>query len=155
MVPTARAVDGRFRILTIANQTVEREALHELICTHAAGRPCNVLVVAPALDSGLRPRFRRGEDARRVERARIARVVERLESEGIPAHGWTGAADPLEAIADALTVFRADELIIATNPEWRSDWLAHDVVDRAREQFGLPTEHLIVYGAGGDGLLAA
>jgi len=50
------------------------------------------------------------------------------------------------AIADALAVFPADELLIATHPEERSNWLAHDLVSRACAQFSLPVVHLVVDG---------
>jgi hypothetical protein len=47
------------------------------------------------------------------------------------------------AIEDALRHRDADELLIATHPESRSNWLAHDLVERAAVQFGLPTAHLV------------
>jgi GABA permease len=154
MTPRDRTADGRFRILVVANEAVESEALHELIRRHAAGRPSDVVIVAPEGRSRVR-RFARGGGERHGEIERIGRLLGRLASEGIPAHGWTGTADPVEAIADALAVFEADELIIATSPEWRSDWLAHDVVDRARSRFELPTAHVVVYGARTEALRAA
>jgi GABA permease len=154
MTPRDRTADGRFRILVVANEAVESEPLHELIRRHAAGRPSDVVIVAPATTSRV-PRFVRDAAERQAEIERIGRLLGRLAAEGIPAHGWMGAADPVEAIADALAVFDADELIIATSPEWRSDWLAHDVVDRARARFGLPTAHVVVYGARTEALRAA
>jgi hypothetical protein len=55
-----------------------------------------------------------------------------------------GDADPLQAAADALRVFPADELVVATHPEGRSNWLARGVVERARRRFGLPVVHVVV-----------
>ena len=55
-----------------------------------------------------------------------------------------GDADPVQAAADALHVFPADELVIATHPEGRSNWLARGVVERARRRFGSPVAHLVV-----------
>jgi hypothetical protein len=40
--------------------------------------------------------------------------------------------------------FPATELVIATHPASRSDWLAHDLVHRALARFGLPTVHVVV-----------
>jgi hypothetical protein len=57
-----------------------------------------------------------------------------------------GDADPVVAIEDALRHGNADELLIATHPEGRSNWLAHDLVERAAVQFGLPTAHLVATG---------
>ena len=137
---------SRFRILAIANETVEGEALHQLIVDHAGGRPADVIVVAPALNSRLRHWCSDEDGARHDAEDRLYRTLTRLEDAGVTAHGWVGDADPLEAIADALAVFEADQLIIATHPEHQSNWLAHDIVDRARERFGLPTAHVTVYG---------
>ena len=52
----------------------------------------------------------------------------------------------MTATADALAVFPADELLIATHPEERSNWLAHDLVGRACARFSLPVVHLVVDG---------
>jgi hypothetical protein len=139
-----RTAGGRFRILAIANETVDGDALHELIVEHAAGLPTEILVVAPALNSRVRHWFSDEDGARHAAELRLAASVERLERAGIPAYGWIGDADPLEAIADALAVFEADELIISTHPEHASNWLARDVVRRARGRFELPTAHVVV-----------
>ena len=144
MTPHDRTANGRFRILAVANETVEGDALHDLIVAHAAGRPTDVLVVAPALNTRLRHWLSDEDRARHAAEERLARSIERLDAAGIAAHGWVGDADPLEAIADALAVFEADQLIVSTHPEHRSNWLAHEVVRRARERFGLPTAHVVV-----------
>ena len=142
MTPRDRTARGRFRILAIANETLEADAFHQLVVVHAGDLPADVLVVAPALNSRLRHWMSDHDGAREAAEQRLARSVERLEAVGIPVHGWVGDADPLEAIADALAVFPADQLIISTHSEQRSNWLARDVVRRARERFGLPTAHV-------------
>jgi hypothetical protein len=146
MTPRDRTADGRFRILAIANETLEGAAFHDLILAHAA---------APALNTRVRHLFSDLDSARREAEGRLAASLERLESAGIPAHGWIGDSDPLEAIADALAVFEADQLIVSTHPEHRSNWLARDIVRRARERFGLPTAHVVVDGAQTEVLAAA
>ena len=45
---------------------------------------------------------------------------------------------------DALRRFPADEVIISTHPAGRSNWLEHDVVNRAQERFDLPVTHVVV-----------
>jgi hypothetical protein len=144
MTPRDRTAEGRFRILAVANETVEGEAFHQLVVSHAGGQPAEVLVVAPALNSRVRHWVSDVDGAREAAQERLERSVERLVADGIHAYGWVGDANPLEAIADALAVFEADELIIATHPERKSNWLARDVVGRARERFGLPIEHVVV-----------
>ena len=143
MTPRDRTAGGRFRILAIANETLESDALHALVVEQAGDMPTDVLVVAPALNSRVRHWFSDEDGAREAADERLAHSIERLGFDGIPAYGWVGDADPLEAIADALAVFEADQLIISTHPERRSNWLARDVVRRARERFGLPTAHVV------------
>lgn len=144
MTPRDRTANGRFRILAIANETVDGEALHELIVDHAGDLPTDVLVVAPALNTRMRHWFSDEDRARHAAELRLRRTVERLDDAGIKAYGWVGDADPLDAIADALAIFEADQLIIATHPETRSNWLARNVVGRARMRFGLPVAHVVV-----------
>ena len=143
MTPRDRTAGGRFRILAIANETVEGDALHELIVSHAGDLPTDVLVVAPALNSRLRHWMSDNDAAREAAEERLERTVARLDGLGFAVYGWVGDADPLEAIADALAVFPADKLVISTHPESRSNWLAHDVVERARQRFELPTAHVV------------
>jgi hypothetical protein len=143
MTPRDRTASGRFRILAIANETVESDALHQLILDRAGDMATDVLIVAPALNSRLRHWFSDEDGAREAAEERLARSIERLGLDGMPAYGWVGDADPLEAIADALAVFEADQLIISTHPEARSNWLARDVVRRAQQRFGIPTAHVV------------
>lgn len=47
-------------------------------------------------------------------------------------------------VADAVTRFNPDRLVICTLPENHSAWLCYDVVDRARETYDLPVTHVVV-----------
>ena len=60
------------------------------------------------------------------------------------AEGEVGDAYPLTAIEDALRIFGADEVIISTHPEGRSQWLERGVVRAARERFDVPITHVVV-----------
>ena len=95
------------------------------------------LVVAPAVNSRLR-RWTSDEDgARRKASARAEAFVERLRSHGVHAEGRVGDGDPVQAIADTLATFPADEIVIAAHPE-RSHRLAGELAARARKRFALP-----------------
>jgi GABA permease len=133
MTPRDRTASGRFRILVIANETVEDAALHEAIVDHVGSMPTEILLVAPTVYG----------PAEATEE-RLDRGIAALGARGIAAYGWVGHADPVAAIAGALVVFAADELIVATYPMQRSNWLARDVVRRARGRFGLPVAHVVV-----------
>jgi hypothetical protein len=132
------------RILVISNETVEGTVLHETIRFRAHNVEGEVLVVAPALNSRLRHWMSDTDGARAAARRRVDRCVERLAAAGVRARGEVGDADPMQAIADALRTFAADEILVATHPEARSHWLAHDLVARARVRFDQPILHIVV-----------
>ena len=130
------------RVLVVANETVEGDALHQAIRFRA--RHAEVLVVAPALNSRLRHWLSDVDPARRDAEARLVRSLDRLADAGIDAQGVVGDADPLQAIADTLPSFHADEIMIATHAEPRSNWLSRNIVARTVARFGLPVQHVVV-----------
>lgn len=48
--------------------------------------------------------------------------IEGLKADGIAVRGQVGDADPLTALEDALSVFEADAVVIATLPPGESHW---------------------------------
>ena len=127
---TGRDGGGETRVLFVALSAVP-----------PAERPDGeVLVVAPALNSRLRHWVSDEDAARRRAEERVVGFVERLEQSGVRAEGRVGDADPLQAIADALTTFPADEVVIVAPPErsTRESGAAHDLLARARSRFALP-----------------
>jgi hypothetical protein len=139
--------DGLHRILVVANETSQGSELHDLLSERSRrglGRQSEVLVVAPALNSRLRHLFSDIDPAVRDAELRLCECMDRLRLRGVDATGLVGDEDPLQAIEDLLRTFPADELIVSTHTPERSNWLARDVVARARERFGLPTSHVEV-----------
>lgn len=134
----------RRRILVIANETVAAVALHQAIGFRAHNVAAEVLVVVPVLGSGLRHRAPGADTGRAAAEDRLRRSVKRLRGAGIAVRGQLGDADPLRAIADALDVFAADEIVVATRPAARSEWVARDVVGSARARFARPVLHVVV-----------
>ncbi len=132
------------RVLVIANETVESTILHDAIRTCAGGEGAEILIVAPALNSRVRHWMSDEDEARHAAKARLARSINRCVRDGVEATGWVGDPDPIQAIDDALHLFPADSLIIATHPEDRSYWLARRLVLRARRRFQLPILHIVV-----------
>ena len=151
---SAGSAPGR-RILVISNETVTGTVLHQAIRFRAHNVAGEVLVVAPALNSRLRHWMSDVDGARRAAETRLNACVKRLVAAGIRARGEVGDSDPLQAIADALSVFRADEIVIATHPEGRSSWLAGDLVARARVRFDQPILHIVVADERPRGVVAA
>jgi putative flippase GtrA len=143
-----------WRILVVANETVTSGLLHEAIALRADELPAQVLVVAPVLERRARRQLPEDDGARQAVEARLRECLARLNADGIEANGHVGAADPMHAIADALRLFPADEIIVATNPENRSNRLARSLVPSARARFRIPVLHVVVgceAGVVGDG----
>jgi hypothetical protein len=130
-------------VLVIANETIGSERLRGEVCLRAGGCESEVLVVVPALNTPIRHWTNDDDDARANARRRLDEEIAALAELGLGARGAVGADDPLQAVDDALRTFPADEIIIATHPEGRSNWLEGDLVGRVRAAYGLPVTHVI------------
>jgi hypothetical protein len=150
------STDGRHAILVIANRTCPCPALVDEVARRAIDRPAEVLVVAPALNSRLRHWVSDIDGAVARARDRVEFAVAELRERGVSARGEVGDADPLLAIADALAGFPASEIVIATHPQGRSNWLERGLIEKATARFDLPITHLVSsYGLVADGAPAA
>lgn len=90
------------------------------------------------------------------ESAVLAEASQRLETctECLGATGtWVtpttrvGDTDPVQAIADALAEFPADEVLFVTPPARRS-WHRRSAIERARRSFPMRIEHIVVGASG-------
>jgi GABA permease len=144
-VEVTRGGDGRFRLLVVANETVEGEALLDEIRKCCGDHDCEILVVTPALATSRASHWASDVDeAIELARQRMELSLIAIKQLGLKAKGEIGDSDPNVAIEDALRVFSADEIVISTHPPERSRWLEHGVVDKAREQIDLPITHVVV-----------
>jgi len=91
-------------------------ALYVVSPSEVAGA-AQVLVVAPASTIGLGGWMSDEDTARAQATERAAVVVDLVERRGARARGRVGDGDPLQAIADALAMFPADEIVIAIPPQ--------------------------------------
>jgi nucleotide-binding universal stress UspA family protein len=139
-------VPGEKRILVIANETVGGAPLLDKLKQLASSSDdtAKVHVVSPALNSPLRHLASDEDPARAAAQERLERSLGKLREEGIEASGEVGDGDPLQAIEDALRTFGADEIVISTHPEGRSNWLERGLVTQARERFAVPVDHVVV-----------
>ena len=143
-VPSRRGRANERRILVVANETVGGERLRDEIHSRSEGYDEQVLVVTPALNSHLRHWASDEDNARLEAQKRLETSLGRLRAAGIDAKGEVGDAEPLQAMEDALRLFGADEIIISTHPEGRSNWLEKGVVEGARQRFTVPITHVVV-----------
>jgi hypothetical protein len=131
-------------ILVVTNETAVGHTLFDTVADLALPARADVTVVAPALNSRLRHWLSDEDAARRAATARLNACLAHLRHVGVRAHGTIGDANPLRAIEDELAVRDADQLVIATHPEHRSNWLELRLVERVRERYALPVLHVIV-----------
>jgi hypothetical protein len=144
-VELSRGGDGKHRLLVVANETVEGEALLEEIRERCRNRSCEILVVTPALAGSRASHWASDiDEAIELARQRMELSLIAIDQLGLKARGEIGDSDPNVAIEDALRVFPADEIVISTHPPNRSRWLESGVVARARNEIDLPITHVVV-----------
>lgn len=144
-VEVANPADGVHRIVVLANETVGGTELAREIGDRCRDRDAQVLVVTPALTRSAAEHWASDiDEAREAAQQRMESSVAALVQSGITVSGQIGDSDPNQALADALREFGADEVIISTHPPQRSRWLEGGVVERAREELGLPVTHVVV-----------
>jgi GABA permease len=137
--------DGKFRLLVVANETVQGEALLNEIRDRCRDRRSEVMIVTPALAASRASHWASDiDEAIELARQRMELSLIEIGQLGLKAKGEIGDSDPNMAIEDALRVFPADEIVISTHPPDRSRWLEHGVVDKAKEQIDLPITHVVV-----------
>lgn len=148
--PGERAVapggDDRLHLLVVANETIGSDVLRREVCDRAvaAESGCDVLVVAPALNTPLGHWTDEEDTARAAAEERLEAELAILASLGVAARGYVAADDPLQAVDDALRTFPADEVIISTHPHGSSNWLEEGIVSRVRDGYRLPVAHVVV-----------
>jgi hypothetical protein len=125
-------------IIVIANGSTGDDTLCSTIRNHIRRVNVGIAVVAPALNSRLRYWLSDEDGARRDAEARLQLCVGRLISSGFSTNRRVGDADPLQAIADSIACAPADVLVITAPRPERPQYLAKNLADRARRQFGLP-----------------
>jgi GABA permease len=140
---TADVEDGIYRVLVVAHDSCSSDALGTQVAGRAAGRPAEVLVVAPVAGSRL-SRWTGDEADYAGAQTRLDVTLAALNGFGVEARGRIGARDPLQAADDGLREFAANEVVFASAPVTDADWLASGVVERARDRYGVPVTHVVV-----------
>jgi hypothetical protein len=135
--------DGAKTILVVANETVGGRALIEAVKARAAQGSIHVAVICPQNEP--KHGYVVYDDlVRKAAENRLEITLSELREEGIDARGEVMDPDPYQATMDGIAQFGADEVIISTHPETRSGWLRRDLVDRIRQDSGIPITHVVV-----------
>ena len=136
------------RIVVLANQTIEDDALHEALHRIEGSEHAEYLVVVPAnpVDTGDAEKEGAAfvwEAATRSAGQRLEQTLTTLRGQGLTVDGELGDYRPLVALDKAMREFRPDHVVISTHPEDRSTWLHHGVVADARERYDVPVQHVV------------
>src|SRR5919108_82211 len=123
------------QILVIANETVAGSNLLEAVKRRAAQGEVRVSVIAPVNQP--REGYVVYQDTRRASAGRrLEKTLRLLRDAGIPAHGLVVESSPVDALRDAITQLRPDEVIVSTHPQAKSGWLRRNLVDQMRRVAG-------------------
>lgn len=137
------AVENTWRILVLANETLEGARLREAIVRLSDGVAEDVLVVCPVGVQGSSIRGPESDRARTTADVRLRDALTALRAAGVNARGELGDGDPVAALDGALQRFAADEIVIATRSEGHSPWLERGVVAAVGAHFDGPVTHVI------------
>jgi len=130
------------RYVVVGSQTLlSARLLRELRARQADG-PCHFHVVVPAANPHVHAFWTEGE-ARAVAQDRLDTALDHFRTEGVPATGSIGDANPADAVADLLLHQEFDSVIVSTLPPGLSRWIHQDLPRRIERRVALPVRHVI------------
>jgi hypothetical protein len=139
----AVATDADRRLLVVADASCSAAGLCNEIQAHPE-HAVAVHLVVPVRVSHLHFLANdEAEERRDAERAMLI-TVRLLRGRGVSATGSVGSDKPLESMTDALGVFPATHVLLATPPAEESYWLERDLLPKARALTELPIAQAIV-----------
>ncbi|MEA2518603.1 MAG: hypothetical protein QOF49_683 [Chloroflexota bacterium] len=130
------------KVLVVANETVGGAKLIEKV-REKTGEGDSLALVIPQSrpKSGNVIYLDAMFDAAEV---RLSLARQFMAGEGVNIQGEVGDSDPFSAAMDGILEFQPDEVIVSTKPATVSGWLRRDLVERIRNESGLPVEHVVV-----------
>jgi GABA permease len=138
------------RVLVLANRTMAAEELHEALHRIENSDQASYLVVVPTnpIDTGqatVEGAAFVWEATAEAARARLEQTLLTLSDQGLTVAGELGDYRPLVALDKAMRTFEPDHVVISTQPDDRSSWLRHGVVEQARERYDVSVQHVVVH----------
>ena len=131
-------------VLVVANQTVGGAKLIEKIREKTAGGDTRIALVVPRNRPPHGPVIY-DEAVRHAAEVRLSLARQFMaQEEGIEVEGEVGDEDPFTATMDGIALYEPDEIVVSTLPRTTSGWLRRDLVERIRDETGLPVEHVVV-----------
>jgi hypothetical protein len=127
------------KLLVLATDPVDADDLRGAL--HADDiEGAEVLVVSPAVnESPVAFWVSDSDEAIREAESTARQTAAALQAEGARARAVTGESDPLLALQDALTTFKADRVVVfARGDEEAQRYREDDVLGEAQRRFGVP-----------------
>src|SRR3954447_26442321 len=129
------------KILVVANETLGGQSLVDTVLPRAKeGDEFFVVVPATKPRHGDIIYLEAVQDAAQV---RIDLAKSFMAEHGVNIEGEVGDPDPFHAAMDAVREHHPSEIIVSTHPETRSGWLRKNLVERLRDETGLPVHHVV------------
>ncbi len=148
------------RYLVVANQTLGSDELVALVRERTADGPAEFWLVVPATPvkdlasnaipvpmpvmGGIASLPAPPAEARRLAQLNLDAAIRTLTAAGATVGGAVADADPVRAVADAMSGREFDEIIVFTLPPRLSRWLHHDLPTRLQHEFHLPVTDVVV-----------
>ncbi|MHA3020623.1 amino acid permease [Mycobacterium sp. BMJ-28] len=146
-------MDRPHRVLILADRTVSARELFVGLRGVDVGPAAAYHVVHP-VDTGAdatRGRLHLDEVTDTVAEGELAEILNIFRHKNLEATGEVGDPRPLRALARATVAFHPDQIVLITVAPEASVWHRFDVVDRAREEHGIPVTHIVAASMATDG----
>ncbi len=122
-------------VLLVVLDPIPGEEIRAAVRSRQAQDDVTVHVVAPAVTAGMLQWLTGADDEARAEAAELAvEAVEAVETVSVDVEGEVGDRDPVLAVEDALSLFPADEIVLAG--------VASAETEAALRGLGLPVSRL-------------
>ena len=144
MAPPHMGSAAERRVLVVANDTLDEEALLREVERLACVPDTHLLLLVPALITTGARLTGAIDGLLDQARARLKTALDRAGGHGLVVAGEISEADPLEAIEDTFATFAPDEVIVSTRSERAASGLEPRLAGLVRERFAVPVRHLVL-----------
>jgi hypothetical protein len=142
MAPPHMGPAAERRVLVVANNTLDEEALLSEVERLACVPDTHLLLLVPALITTGARLTGAIDGLCDQARVRLKAALDRVGHDLVVA-GEISEADPLEAIEDTFATFAPDEIIVSTRSERAASGLEPRLAGLVRERFAVPVRHLV------------
>lgn len=132
------------RCLVVAHQTLDSPRLDEAMLEQASEGPCRFHLVVPVINHGEGWTWTEAQ-VRATAQEHLNQALSGFRIQGFAIDGEVGAANPVDAVTDALRHQGTDAfdlVLVSTLPRTLSRWLHLDVPARIARATGLPVHHV-------------